>query len=119
MFTKLVNLEKLYLQHNELTTLPSEIGTLKKLYYLNLAHNPLKSLPSSMSELAGLEQVILSSGEVSSRSPPQNIANQLKDVLLPFKNMQQLTIFLMPENEVCFLGFKISPDKWEMVRQFL
>lgn len=119
VFSKLVNLEKLYLPQNELTTLPSEIGTLKKLKYLDLKHNPLESLPSSMSELVGLEQLILSSGEVSSHSSPQTIANQLKDILLPFKNMPQLTIFLMPENEACFLSFKISQEKWDMVRPLL
>ncbi|EMS87158.1 leucine rich repeat protein [Leptospira noguchii str. Cascata] len=42
------DLELLDLSDNQLTTLPKEIGYLKKLWLLNLSRNQLKTLPKEI-----------------------------------------------------------------------
>ena len=45
------NLEFLFLQNNQLLTLPDSIGQLKKLKELHIDGNKINSLPNSLSNL--------------------------------------------------------------------
>jgi len=54
------NLEKLWLQKNNLSSIPNSIGALKKLTHLSLEHNDLDELPEEFWQLSGLEKLWLS-----------------------------------------------------------
>lgn len=54
------NLEKLWLQKNNLSSIPNSIGELKKLTHLSLEHNDLDELPEEFWQLSGLEKLWLS-----------------------------------------------------------
>jgi Leucine-rich repeat (LRR) protein len=65
----LVNLESLILNHNQLRSLPPEIGNLANLQELDLAYNELKVLPASIGNLSTLNQAYWSNNELSSLPP--------------------------------------------------
>ena len=47
-FGELASLRVLYLQHNELKTLPDSVGSLRSLQLVDLSFNQLKTLPKSI-----------------------------------------------------------------------
>ena len=51
----MVLLEELYLDHNQLESLPDEIGALIQLRELDIVGNVLKTLPKSFTQLVNLE----------------------------------------------------------------
>ncbi|MBT4595103.1 leucine-rich repeat domain-containing protein [bacterium] len=53
------NLERLFLNENQLYSLPEEVGKLKQLTFLNLAANELKTLPKSLETLENLGTILL------------------------------------------------------------
>ena len=48
------NLQSLYLDDNQLLSLPPEIGQLKKLHWLHLDGNPISALPLEIGQLSQL-----------------------------------------------------------------
>ena len=64
LFTSLARLEKLELNENNLTRLPSEIGLLGKLVYLSVSRNKLESLPQEFSQLKSLRSLDLHSNNI-------------------------------------------------------
>ncbi|OJJ74697.1 hypothetical protein ASPBRDRAFT_459230 [Aspergillus brasiliensis CBS 101740] len=52
-------LEKLYLNHNKLKTLPPAIGQLRKLTHLDLSSNDISELPEEIGMLTSLKQLLL------------------------------------------------------------
>ncbi|KAJ5281175.1 hypothetical protein N7478_006547 [Penicillium angulare] len=52
-------IEKLYLNHNKLKALPSEIGQLRKLTHLDLSGNELTELPEEIGMLTSLKKLYL------------------------------------------------------------
>ncbi len=61
-----INLEKLGLTREQLSSLPAEIGNLINLKYLFLENNKLSSLPAEIWKLINLETLDLSNNELSS-----------------------------------------------------
>ena len=59
-------LTKLYIENNELSGLPGEIGDLTKLEVLNLHNNELTSLPESIGNLTKLTSLRLHNNELTS-----------------------------------------------------
>ena len=69
----LSNLKELYLEDNELTSLPDWIGTLTNLEDLNLNYNKLTSLPYSIGNLTNLKRLSLHNNKLESL--PESIGN--------------------------------------------
>ncbi|MEM8860488.1 MAG: carboxypeptidase regulatory-like domain-containing protein, partial [Chloroflexota bacterium] len=59
----------LRLESNQLADLPSEIGQLSKLEYLNVSFNALESLPDEISELSELNSLLLSHNNIVDLPP--------------------------------------------------
>eukprot|EP00741_Cyanophora_paradoxa_P005474 tig00000889_g5306.t2 len=66
---KLVKLKSLWLDRNELTTLPAEIGSLSNLQQLVVSNNRLKLLPPEVERLENLQQLDLHKNELSALPP--------------------------------------------------
>ena len=54
-----INLELLYLQANQLSSLPAEIGNLINLQILDLSNNELRSLPAEIRNLININYFII------------------------------------------------------------
>lgn len=61
---ELANLEELRLRNDGLSSLPEEIGELKKLRLLDLSGNPISVLPARFTELVGLQELYLNEDNV-------------------------------------------------------
>ena len=61
----MINLQFLYLNNNQLVTIPKNIGNLINLQTLDLSHNQLISLPASITNLANLQTLDLYSQEAT------------------------------------------------------
>lgn len=66
---RLTNLEQLDLDSNQLSLLPAEIGQLTNLERLTLGGNKLSALPAEIGQLVNLEWLALSSNQVSTLPP--------------------------------------------------
>lgn len=92
-FTKLknidnfINLKTLYLDYNQLTELPSEIGELSKLEVLSAANNSISILPSTLSNLLNLKRVELSH-------------NALKEFPIVLCNLKRLDLLDLSHNHI-------------------
>jgi internalin A len=64
--TQLINLKELYLNRNQIESLPIEIGRLTNLSLLDLDSNKLKSLPVEITQLTNLNLLYISSNEITS-----------------------------------------------------
>ena len=84
----LTQLQELYLDNNQLTSVPTDIGNLAKLQRLNLGGNQLTSVPTDIGNLVNLEWLYLSNNQLT--SVPTDIGNlvNLTDLYL---NNNQLT----------------------------
>ncbi len=56
------------MRHNELTSLPAEIGQLKKLTWLSLWGNNLTSLPAEIGQLKNLTTLYLGYNKLSDKA---------------------------------------------------
>ena len=72
----LKNLQKLHLWNNQLTSIPAEIGHLTNLRYLSLEFNQLTSIPAEIGNLINLQKLSLSYNQLT--SIPAEIGNKLK-----------------------------------------
>lgn len=58
-------MQALLLDHNNLNSLPSNIGSLNKLEMLVLSNNPIVELPKSISKLKNLKTLVLTNTNIS------------------------------------------------------
>lgn len=75
-------LEILYLGGNELTSVPSELGSLRKLKALNLCDNKIESLPSSLVKLTHLQSLSLHNNRLT----------LLPVALIKLRNLEELSL---------------------------
>jgi Leucine-rich repeat (LRR) protein len=88
LFNSLPYIEKLYLEHNQLTALPGEIGSLPNLQELYLDNNQLASLPGEIGQLRRLQGLSLDDNELASL--PGEIGH-MTDLLALSLNNNRLT----------------------------
>ncbi|EMY16264.1 leucine rich repeat protein [Leptospira weilii str. Ecochallenge] len=88
----------LYLNSNQLITLPKEIGKLKKLRELHSYNNQLKAIPKEIGELKELQMLDLSH-------------NQFKTLPKEFGNLQNLQILELIGNQLTTLPKEIGKLK--------
>ncbi|MBE8401159.1 leucine-rich repeat domain-containing protein [Leptospira borgpetersenii] len=74
--------------HNKLTTLPQEIGKLKKLRELDLTNNQLKTLPNEIGKLKELRKLYLDDIPAW-RSQEERIRKLLPEVYLNFIEIEK------------------------------
>ena len=77
---KLNRLQCLYLDGNNLSELPAEIGDLKKLMVLKVSNNQLVGLPTSIQKLNRLEWLYLVGNELTQLPAEIGDLNELKSL---------------------------------------
>ncbi|MEH1972681.1 MAG: COR domain-containing protein [Nostoc sp.] len=87
-FSQLSNLTTLYLSDNQLSSLPPEFSQLSNLTTLYLNNNQLSSLPPEFSQLSNLTRLSLSNNQLSSL-PPE--FSQLSNLTMLYLNNNQLS----------------------------
>lgn len=86
----LVNLTKLSLWNNALTTLPSEISALKKLKKLNLDQNAFRTFPDEISSLNNLEILDLNYNRLEAIPPSIGALRKLTHLNLTWNKLTSL-----------------------------
>jgi Leucine-rich repeat (LRR) protein len=93
----LMNLQELYLHCNQLTSLPNGIGNLVNLQILYLHHNQLTSIPNDIGNLVNLWKLDLENNRLTSL--PNEIGNLINLERLDLVNNRLTSI----PNEICNL----------------
>ena len=96
--TKVLQLERLYLNCGELTCLPDNIGALKNLKILDLGKNQLESLPESFGQLRELKRLNISE-------------NNLVSLPISIKSLNLLEILCLHGNEGLRLPIELLGSK--------
>ena len=100
------NLNALYMQRNQLTTLPESLKYLDHLKELDLVDNPMQILPEFIFELANLEILSLESTQLMHLSPKIENLDSLKTL-----DLSNTPISFLPESisnltNLVFIGIK-------------
>lgn len=119
-FTKLIELEELFLHDTKIIELPQNFGKLKKLKILRLSLNSLESLPESISELTNLEELDIWGNNLSSL--PLNLGNlrklkillcydnKLNDIPESFLNLTNLKVLNFKNNKLSKESIRLIED---------
>jgi Leucine-rich repeat (LRR) protein len=84
---RMINLEKLWLDHNKINKIPHKIERLKKLRQLSLWDNQIDYLPDSIGKLANLEELFL-------------LNNKIQEIPNSIKNLNQLKMINLSMNKI-------------------
>ncbi|NGX37263.1 MAG: E3 ubiquitin-protein ligase sspH2 [Chlamydiae bacterium] len=88
--TALSQITKLYLNNNNLTSLPPEIGQLAQLQLLDLSNNQLTSLPPEIGQLLQLQGLNLHGNQLTSLPPEIGQLTQLDTIVLDNNKLTSL-----------------------------
>lgn len=91
LFFHLTSIRKLALSHNNLQSLPEELGALKRLEILLIDHNNMNELPASIGKLESLRVLNVS-------------GNKLSELTLDFSSLQKLRIIEAHSNLINVLS---------------
>lgn len=83
-------LEGLYLEHNNIASLPAEISSLKNLKRLNLGHNCLQEFPESITSLTMLELLVMRSNNFSIIPTSISALQKLKQLHLDTNKIESI-----------------------------
>jgi hypothetical protein len=89
-----LEIERLALSHNLLSTLPSRLIECKRLRYLNVRYNAMREIPDAILDMTSLEILDVSRNKI--RSIPQKIANltSLKVLAIAKNKIEELPVCL-------------------------
>ncbi|KAJ1060157.1 hypothetical protein K5549_004595 [Capra hircus] len=87
---KLRGLEQLYLSHNKLETLPTQLGMCSSLRLLDVSHNGLHSLPAELGLLQNLQHLALSYNALEFLPDELFFCRKLRTLLLGYNLLSQL-----------------------------
>jgi Leucine-rich repeat (LRR) protein len=114
---KLTNLMVLYLDSNEIKTIPSFIKDLKKLRFISMTDNQITELPPELFELSDLRFIYLNNNKIEGISSKigdlfnlQNLTlhnNKIKEVPLEIGNLRDLRLLDLSMNQL-----KKIPDEF-------
>ncbi|KAF1358269.1 hypothetical protein EJ07DRAFT_124809 [Lizonia empirigonia] len=104
-----VEIERLALSHNLLSTLPSRLIECKRLRYLNVRYNAMREIPNAILEMTSLEILDVSRNKI--RSIPQKIANltSLKVLAIAKNKIEKLPVCLGEINSLQVLKLDGNP----------
>jgi len=85
---KLINLEEIYLDRNEISTIPSEIGNLIDLDSLYLLNNEIESVPAELGKLDRLTILELTFNNIGSLPVEISGMSNLQKLHLGYNNLQ-------------------------------
>ncbi|MEV7230924.1 COR domain-containing protein [Polymorphospora sp. NPDC051019] len=88
--SELGNLERLYLIHNQLRTLPPDIGHLINLTELDVRSNVLSALPKEIGELRKLEELYLDDNRLTELPPEIGRLSELRELDLDGNQIRSL-----------------------------
>jgi Leucine-rich repeat (LRR) protein len=114
----LPNLLNLYARDNFIQSLPSQIGTFKRLQALVLGHNKLRNLPEEIEQLNQLQTLILNDNKFQHLSAKIGTLTQLRTLMLnnneiqvlpiEIKALTQLTDLNLNDNKIEYLPSEIG-----------
>ena len=87
---KLVNLEKLSLMNNEMSSISKDIGLLKNLKEIDFSGNSLNSIPEEIKELQKLEKLFLDCNKFTKIPSVLKECKELKELDLSFNRIASL-----------------------------
>ncbi|KAL3230479.1 Adenylate cyclase [Nakaseomyces bracarensis] len=99
IFNKLLRLEKLELNENNLTRLPSEISLLSKLVYLSAARNKLEGIPEEFSKLKSLRSLDIHSNNI------RDFFTGMEDIELTYLNISSNVFSFENLNQIFYMQF--------------
>jgi Leucine-rich repeat (LRR) protein len=102
-------LKKLSLKHNQLKSLPPEIGDLTELKELYLEYNKLESLPSEIGKLKNLEFLYLNDNKLKSIPREIGYMENLRFLIIGKNSLTDLpdeigNLFRLTELDVAYCG---------------
>lgn len=127
----LVNLEKLLVPLNKIRFLPSSIGEMRSLRYLDAHFNELHGLPHSIGKLTNLEYLNLSSNFNDMTELPETVGdlvnlreldlsnNQIRALPYTFRELQNLTKLNLDQNPIMFPPSEVVNQGADAVKEFL
>ncbi|KAJ7541038.1 hypothetical protein O6H91_10G063500 [Diphasiastrum complanatum] len=129
--SELVNLERLSVQLNKLSSLPSSLGQLKPLKHLEVQFNKLLSLPETIGNLTNLETLDVSSNFTSLVSLPNAIGdlvsltsldlsyNQLRELPVSLGRLQKLKKLKLNGNPLTLPPAEVIEHSHEAVMEYM
>ncbi len=85
---KLKKLARINLENNKVSKISEQISELTRLRYLNLSNNELKDLPEKVANMKGLEELIIS-GNPFDMLPPEIVARGIMSIRNFFKELKE------------------------------
>ncbi|KZM25212.1 hypothetical protein ST47_g3618 [Ascochyta rabiei] len=104
-----LEIERLALSHNLLSTLPSRLIECKRLRYLNVRYNAMREIPNAILDMTSLEILDVSRNKI--RSIPHKIANltSLKVLAIAKNKIEELPVCLGDINSLQVLKLDGNP----------
>lgn len=125
------NLERLLIHLNKIRFIPSSIGEVKSLRYLDVHFNELRGLPNTLGKLTNLEYLNISSNFNDMTELPETVGdlvnlreldisnNQIRALPYSFCRLENLTKLNLDQNPIIIPPLEIVNQGVEAVKEFM